>query len=625
MNLIAVEKISKAYNEQNLFQEITFGIEQGEKVSLVGRNGTGKSTLLKLIAGQEFPDSGKIMRNQQCKMEYLEQNPILVPGLSVMEQIFHDGSFELDVVKEYSTALVDLDQDPEDYVLQQKLHDLTGKMEQLQLWNLEEEVKSILNRLGIKEYHREVDTLSGGQRRRLALARVLIRPANLLLLDEPTNHLDLDTILWLEKMLKKRKTALLMVTHDREFLNRISDKILELESSKIYVHEGDFSTYLKNKEERLRTDQTKRKKEEALYRQELDWMRSGVQGRGTKQAARIERFRSLEDGLDRSSELDLDMAFPMKRLGKKTIELKHVHKAYGQLRVLEDFSYQFNRYDRIGIVGKNGIGKSTLLKMVEGSLQPDQGEIIRGETLSIGFLTQQSEKLDDEITLYETISSRWSYISDSRGVEVTAAKWLERFLFPREKQQTKVGKLSGGEKRRLALLLVLLEGPNILLLDEPTNDLDLDTLLVLDAFLDQFPGILVAVSHDRFFLNKNVDMVFEFLDGGLVKRYGGNFDAYMAKKQTQKPDGKKKTIKTELVGDKKKKISYADKKRFQELDKIIPTLEDEIARLNVELQGGGDNFILLQELHEQMENSEASLEDYYEEWTDLAEKMEGNA
>ncbi|QRN85099.1 ABC-F family ATP-binding cassette domain-containing protein [Clostridia bacterium] len=624
MNLITVEKISKAYNEQKLFQEITFGIELGEKVSLVGRNGTGKSTLLSLIAGKELPDSGKIMINQQCRMEYLEQNPDLVPGLSVMEQIFYDGSPELDVVKEYTATSNDLEQNPNNQELQNKLQKLALKMERLQLWNIEEEVKSILNRLGIGEYHRMVDTLSGGEKRRLALARALIRPADLLLLDEPTNHLDLDTIQWLEKTLKKRKTAILMVTHDREFLNRVTDKILELDGTKIYAHLGKFSDYLKNKDDRLCTEQVMRKKEKALYRQELEWMKSGVRGRGTRQEARIERFRVLEEGLVQINDQELDMAFPMQRLGKKIIEMKHVGKSFGELQVLDDFSYLFNRYDRIGIVGKNGIGKSTLLKLLQGTVQPDTGHIIRGETLKIGYLSQQSEQLNDEITLYETVNQRWSYIKDSRGIEVTAAKWLERFLFPKEKQQSFVGQLSGGEKRRLAILLVLLEGPNVLLLDEPTNDLDLDTLLVLDAFLDDYPGVLLVVSHDRFFLNKNVDCIFEFLDGGQVKRYSGSFDAYMEKRQLEKPVAKKKTL-DKSNGEKKNKISYGEKKRFEELEQIIPVLENEIGCLDAEMQGGNDDYAHLQDLHQKIEGKKASLENLYEEWTALAEKIEENA
>lgn len=624
MNLITVEKLSKAYNEQKLFQEITFGIELGEKVSLVGRNGTGKSTLLSLIAGKDLPDSGKIMINQQCRMEYLEQNPNLVLGLSVMEQIFHDGSPELDVVKEYTAISNDLENNPNNQILQNKLQKLALRMDRLQLWNIEEEVKSILSRLGIGDYHRMVDTLSGGEKRRLALARALIRPADLLLLDEPTNHLDLDTIQWLEKTLKKRKTAILMVTHDREFLNRVTDKILELDGTKIYAHLGKFSDYLKNKDERLYTEQVMRKKEKALYRQELDWMRSGVRGRGTRQEARIERFHALEEGLEKINDQELDMAFPMQRLGKKIIEMKHVEKSFGDLQVLDDFSYLFNRYDRIGIVGKNGIGKSTLLKLLKGSLKPDKGQIIRGETVNIGFLSQQSEQLNEEITLFETVNQRWSYIKDSRGVEVTATKWLERFLFPKEKQQALVGQLSGGEKRRLAILLVLLEGPNVLLLDEPTNDLDLDTLLVLDAFLDDYPGVLLAVSHDRFFLNKNADCIFEFLEGGFVKRYSGSFDAYIKKRQLEKPVAKKKNSE-ETNGEKKVKISYGEKKRFEELEQTIPALENEIDEIDAEMQGGNDDYSHLQDLHQIFENKKASLENLYEEWTVLAEKIEENA
>lgn len=635
MSLLSVDKLTKAYGLDTLFKEISFAIDKEDKLALVGKNGTGKSSLLKILAGEIEADGGKIMAQKGLRLEYLAQEPRMVDGLTVMEQIFHDGSPETDQVRAYQEAVQALADWPEDVDLQRRQQEEVDKMERLGLWNLEEEIASVLMQLGIPRTQAKVETLSGGQKRRLALARMLIRPSDLLLLDEPTNHLDIKTINWLEKKISQKKTALLMVTHDRMFLDRTCQQIWELDAARLYGHEGPFSNYLEEKKARLTQTRRQAEKNQALYKSERDWMRAGVQGRGTRQKARVERFQALEKGMERPDDLTLDLDVPMARLGKKILDMDQVSFSYGDKKILDSFSYAFKKGDRIGIVGDNGSGKTSLLKLIKGALKADAGRMDWGPTVRLGQLSQMNEQLNPELSLLEVVSEKAYHAKDGQDKDLLAFQWLERFSFPRRMQTQKVGQLSGGERRRLALLRLLFQGPNVLLLDEPTNDLDLDTLLILEAFLVDYAGILVAVSHDRTFLNKTVHSIWEMKGQGRIDRYEGGYDDYerkkaakdKARKEAHQAQALKKTRQTglgpEQKGPQPLKMSYQDKKDLAYLEEAIPALEAKISQTREDMLKPGLSVDLLQERQAALETEEKRLADYYQSWTALAEKMEG--
>ncbi|MBQ2777230.1 MAG: ABC-F family ATP-binding cassette domain-containing protein, partial [Peptococcaceae bacterium] len=513
----------------------TLNIDSDDKIGLLGINGTGKSTLLKILAGVAQADSGEIQTSNQLVLEYLPQHPQFDENATVLQQIFRGESPFMKIMRDYELTVELLEQHPDDEALTQKLLELSAEMDRHNAWQLESEAKAILNKLGIHNVSARVGDLSGGQKKRIALAGALIRPCNLLILDEPTNHLDNDAIEFLEQHLKAKNCALLMVTHDRYFLDRVTNRIVELSSAKLYSYEGNYEKFLELKTQREEDERRIQEKAHALYKQELAWMRKGVEARRTKQKARIERFYELEDSLVSTQDDKLEISLQHSRLGKKIIEIEHLHKTFGTDTVpkvcIDNFTYAVVRDDRIGIVGNNGMGKSTLLNVIAGKLPYDSGSVVLGDTVRIGYYTQDNANLPDDMRVIDYVREKGEYIHSSDGTLISAARMLERFLFSGAQQHSLIGQLSGGEKRRLYLLGVLMADVNVLLLDEPTNDLDIQTLQILEDFIDHFSGPVIAVSHDRYFLDRIAHRIFAFEGNGKVTIYTGNYSDYIEKKQ----------------------------------------------------------------------------------------------
>jgi ATP-binding cassette subfamily F protein uup len=626
VNIITAEKITKSYSEKILLNEISSGINEGEKIGLIGINGTGKSTLLKIIAGVEQPDSGEIITKNGIKIEYLPQNPSFENGATVLEQVFKGSSPVMKVLREYEYALQRANENPGDALQAKKLLALTQSMEGMQAWTIENEAKNILTRLGIFDFNANVGTLSGGQKKRIAMASTLINPADLLILDEPTNHIDNVTVDWLEKYLNNFKGALLMVTHDRYFLDRVSNRIIELENGKLYSYQANYSNYLELKAEREELLQSSGKKRQSLIRSELEWIRRGAQARSTKQKARIERFEKLQEEQTPAAYNNIEIKVGAARLGKKIIELEHVGKDFSGTEVIGDFSYILLRDDRVGIIGPNGSGKSTLLKLIAGRLKPDRGRVMAGETVKIAFFSQENEDMDGGLRVIEYIRNEASYLTTGDGI-ISASQMLERFLFPPDMQWTPVAKLSGGEKRRLYLLRILMGAPNILLLDEPTNDLDIQTLTILESYLDEFPGAVITVSHDRYFLDRVVDKIFLLEGNGTVKRFEGNYSYYYESIQQEAADLennlKARTVKTADYVENKKdrplKLTYKEQKEFEQIDDIIAGLENDINEVSVRIGEASSDFELLQELLSKQKLLEDQLNEAMERWVYLNE------
>ena len=491
MNLLTIEHLTKSYTERLLFDDTSFSINEGDKIGLIGINGTGKSTLLKIAAGLEEPDLGTVVRGRNLYIRYLPQNPVFEPQLTVLECVIKENEGHEHV------------------------------------WDLEGQAKNMLTRLGVPEYDAVISTLSGGQKKRVALASVLLSAADLLVLDEPTNHLDSSMADWLEDYLKKFRGALLMITHDRYFLDSVSNRIVELDKGKLYSYQAGYGGYLELKEERMAMEQASERKRRSILRTELEWIRRGARARSTKQKGRIQRFEELSARKGPEEDGDLEMNSLTSRLGRTTVEVSHLNKSYGDKVLLRDFTYIFLKNDRIGIIGPNGSGKSTLMKMIAGLVQPDSGETVIGQTVRMGYFSQDNEEMDDSLKVIDYIKNVAEYVKTPDGM-VSASQMLEQFLFPSSMQYTLIGKLSGGEKRRLCLLHILMGAPNVLLLDEPTNDLDIRTLTILEDYLDHFQGIVIAVSHDRYFLDRVVRRIFAFEGDGAVKQYEGGYTDYQA-------------------------------------------------------------------------------------------------
>lgn len=627
MNILSVEKIAKAYGEKVLFQELSFGMDEGDKIGLIGVNGTGKSTLLKVLAGKEEPDQGQVVHGSEVTIEYLPQNPDFDNEETVIGQIFTGNSPIVKLLREYEEIVEQLRQHPEDEELQKKMLTMSEKMDENNAWQLESEAKSILTKLGISNFYDKIGILSGGQRKRVALAGALIRPSKLLILDEPTNHIDNETIGWLEEYLKGRKGALLMITHDRYFLDRVVGRILELNKGKIYTYSGNYSDYLTMKAEREEQLQIADHKRKVRLRNELEWIRSGVQGRGTKQKARIQRYEALKEEQDYVLEDKLDISVGKRRLGKKIIELTEVSHSYGDQTLIQDFSYTVLRGDQIGIIGPNGAGKSTLLNIIAGVFLPDKGLVETGETVEIGYYTQENEHMDEQLRVIEYIREKAEYITTSDGSTISASQMLERFLFTGDIQWTPIYKLSGGEKRRLYLLGILMSSPNVLLLDEPTNDLDIETLTILEEYIDEFNGPVITVSHDRYFLDKIAEKIFAFKEDGMIQNYPGNYSDYTQRTEGEKKDlvtkEKKKTQKQVLNTEKKKiRMTYQEKKEFEEIEDKINDVEEELNAVNGKINEAGSDFVLLQELTQKQEELENKLEIMLDRWAYLQELSE---
>ncbi len=640
MNILSAEGISKSYSEKVLFNDLSLGIGEGDKIGLIGVNGTGKSTLLKVIAGIETVDTGRILKSNKTRVGYLEQSPAFEPGTTVLQQVFNGHSPVMVLLREYEDILLKSSQNPTDQKLEKRLLDLMHQMDTMNAWTLESEAKTILTRLGIDSFDADVATLSGGQRKRIAMAGALINPTELLILDEPTNHIDNETVDWLEKYLNTRKGALLMVTHDRYFLDRVANRIIELDNGKLYSYQANYSRFLEMKAEREELEQASERKRQNLFRNELEWIRRGAQARSTKQKARIERFEKLKETDAPKQDENIEIQVGSARLGRKIIEVEHIKKSYGNKTLIDDFSYVLLRDDRIGIIGPNGAGKSTLLKILSGLIQPDSGKVEIGETVKTGFFTQENTDMDQTLRVIDYIRSVAEHIETGNG-SLSASQMLERFLFAPSVQWTPISKLSGGEKRRLYLLSILMGAPNILLLDEPTNDLDIQTLTILEAYLDEFPGAVITVSHDRYFLDRTANRIFSFEGDGQITKYAGNYSDYreyisVREKQNEtqnEADTDKKNDssqnKTEWQKNKEKplKFTFKEQKEFDEIDDVIAALEDDIEKVKKDIDQSATDFTKLQELLEKQQKLEIELDLKMERWTylnELAEKIENN-
>ncbi|SCG84369.1 ABC transporter, ATP-binding protein [Proteiniborus sp. DW1] len=637
MNLISIENIKKSYSEKPLLNNINLGINEGDKIGVIGINGTGKSTLLRIIAGVEVPDEGRIIKGNSVRIEYLPQNPDFDPEATVLEQVFRGNSESMKVIRDYEKAIQNPDTPAEEITR------LTSAMDTVNAWQIESEAKTVLTRLGILEFTAKVGTLSGGQRKRIALASALITPSELLILDEPTNHLDNDTIDWLEQYLNKRKGALLMVTHDRYFLDRVVNQIIELDTGNLHIYKGNYNYFLEKKLEREEIEAASERKRQSLMRKELAWIMRGAKARTTKQKARIERFEQLSEKATSTKDEKLDISVASSRLGKKVIELEHITKSYDNKKLIDDFSYVVLRDDRVGIVGPNGSGKSTLINIISKRLEPDSGNIEIGETVRIGLFSQETYHMDDSLRVIDYIRESAEYLSTADGQKISASQMLERFLFPPQEQWAPIGKLSGGEKRRLHLLRVLMDAPNVLLLDEPTNDLDIETLTILEDYLDDFPGAVIAVSHDRYFLDKMAEKIFVFEGNGKIKQYTGNYSLFKESESLDNEDNtpydtpnkskdknnKAQDSKNDSKNEKKKllKFTFKEQKEFDEIDNIIVGLEEKIQEVETKINESSSDYVLLQELLAQREELEKQLDEKMQRWVylnELAEEIERN-
>lgn len=626
MNILSIENLSKAYGSKELFNSINLGINDTDKIGLIGKNGEGKTTFLKILAGIEEADSGDIIKNSKITVEYLPQNIEFVRGGKVLEQVFRGNSENMKTLRDYENALA------EENIDNEKIMRLTEKMDRNNVWELESEAKSVLTKLGITDFSKNIEELSGGQKRRIALASALINTADLLILDEPTNHLDNKTIEWLEEYLKNRKGALLMVTHDRYFLDRVTNRIIELENANLYSYEGNYNYYVEKKADREERELATERKRKSLYRQELAWMRQGIKARGTRQKARIERFEDLRDNKLEINDNNIDISVSGQRLGNKIIEAKNIVKTYNDKAIIDDFTYTVLRNDRIGILGENGAGKTTLMNMLTGKIEPDSGTVEMGETVKLAYFSQESTEMDTKLRAIEYIKEGGEYIETDDGSKITAAQMMERFMFNGKEQYTEIEKLSGGERRRLYLLRILMTGPNVLILDEPTNDLDINTLTILEDYIDEFPGPVIIVSHDRYLLDKLVEKVFHVEDGKATE-YPGSYSLFRRKMEERETLEEKvevkeeKNIREKPKEQKKTKFSYNEKREWESIDGDIAKLEEKIESLEKDMVTHASEYTKLQELVEEKERVEAELEEKMDRWvylTELKEEIDSN-
>lgn len=575
MNYVSVENIAKAYGENILFPDISFGINQGQKIALLAKNGTGKTSLLNILSKTELPDSGEVNYRKGIKVSFLSQEPELHPHHTIEEEILYTKNDKLRIINQYEKALKNME-DTESY---QKAFD---NMEAAQAWDYETQYKQILSKLKLDDLDQKISILSGGQKKRLALAILLLDEPDLLILDEPTNHLDLEMIEWLEEFLNKSNLTLFMVTHDRYFLERVCNEILELENQQLYTYKGNYSYYLDKKEARVEVENTNTDKAKQLYKKELDWMRRQPKARTTKSKSRIDDFFEIKKKAhQRRKEHEVQLEINMERLGNKIVEVHKISKSYGDKVLLDQFNYNFQQGERLGIIGKNGTGKSTFLNIITGKQQPDAGKIVIGETIKFGYYTQKGIQPKAGQKVIEVIREFGDYIPLKKGRQISAQQLLERFLFDRKKQYDFVEKLSGGEKKRLYLCTVLIQNPNFLILDEPTNDLDIVTLNVLENFLLDYPGCLMVVSHDRYFMDKIVDHLFVFKGEGEVQDFPGNYSDYRTYEDSQPPveKSKEESSKNWKNDNQQNKLSYNEQKEYKRLERDIAQLEREKTQL----------------------------------------------
>ena len=635
MNIITLENISKSYSEKVLLNNVSLGINEGDKIGLIGINGAGKSTFLKIVAGKEEFFDGSITKGKNMRIEFLEQNLPFDKEATVLEQIFKGDTKEMQTLREYEEILEKLHNAAEGEF--DKLNDRLLKVQELidslNLWDLESTAKTVLNKLGITNYNEKVGNLSGGQKKRVALAGALITPCDLLILDEPTNHLDAESIEWLEEYLNTRKGALLMITHDRYFLDRVTNRIIELDRGNMYSYPGNYTSFLEKKIERLEVEQVQEDKRNALIRNELKWVKRGAKARTTKQKARLQRFDELVKTETIKRNDDVQISFVGSRLGKKVVELYDICKAYGDKILIKDFSYIFLRDDRVGIVGENGAGKTTLVNILRGKIQQDSGTIEIGDTVKIGCFAQDNTNMDPKMRVIDYVKEGGEYIPVEDGTKITASTMCERFLFDSTMQYTPIEKLSGGERRRLHLLRVLMESPNFLILDEPTNDLDIETLKILEDFLDKFMGVVVVVSHDRYFLDRICHKIFSYEGNGYIKEYNGNFSDFLIAKEVEKfknsqsdDNNKNKEEKTKGIKDKsrdnKPKFTFKEQKEFETIDEDISKLEEKLQSIEEDMTKNSSNYGKLNELMKEKEEVQEKLDFKYERWEYLNEIAE---
>ena len=624
MNLLTAENIEKSFTERKLLNGASFYLEEGEKVGIIGINGTGKSTLLKILAKIEEPDSGKVICANHVVMRYLPQNPVFLQEKTVLESVLEAAAGKQDTIYAGANA--------------GGKHEINEK-----IWEMESSAKAFLTRLGITNFTQKTKELSGGQKKRLALAAILLVPCDILLLDEPTNHIDHEMADWLEDYLKKWKGSLIMVTHDRYFLDSVSNRIVEIDKGNIYSYDTNYSGFLERKAMREESEIAGERKRQSVLRKEIEWIKRGAKARSTKQKARIQRYETLRDQSAPDVDKKIEISSISTRMGKTTVELSHLHKAYGDRVLIQDFSYIFLKNDRIGFVGKNGCGKTTLMKMIEGRQKPDSGEVILGQTIKLGYYSQEIEEkkeagiayMDPSMRVIDYIKNTAEFVRTEDGL-ISASAMLERFLFPPEEQYSVIGKLSGGEKRRLNLLRVLMEAPNVLILDEPTNDLDIVTLSILEDYLDNYDGIVITVSHDRYFLDRVVRRIFAFEENGVLRQYEGGYTDYVNRKreeekdrepqiQTEKESTAKPAAKDTRTHAPKLKFSYKEQREYETIETDIAALEERMDEIDEEIAKCATDFVRLNELTEEKTKVNTELEEKLERWEyleELAAKIE---
>ena len=644
--LLTLENFTKSYGEKTLFSGVDFSIDDGERVGIVGVNGTGKSTFLKAVAGLTPVDDGTRVERRGLRMEMLAQDKVFAPENTVLMEVFRGTSPLMQALRDYELALRAAEERPDDRNVQQVLAKCSAAIDAAEGWQLESEAKTVLTQLGITDFAAPVGTLSGGEQKRLALATALVQPCDLLLLDEPTNHLDSETIAWLETYLSGRKGALLMVTHDRYFLDRTATKILELDKGHAYTYTGNYSDFLEQKAARIEREQASEAKRQNFLRNELKWLRRGAQARSTKQKARIERYEEVKaqtPDLDRST---VEIGLAGSRLGRTVIELDHVHYEVDGQTIVKDFSYTVLRHDRVAILGRNGTGKTTLLDIIAGRLAPTSGTVKIGQTVRIGYFTQKAVEMDERLRAIEYIEEAAHTITLADGTTISASQLMERFLFPGSLQWTPIARLSGGEKRRLYLLRILMESPNVLLLDEPTNDLDLETMAVLESFIDDFNGAILIVSHDRFFVDRLADKSFVYEPGGELRMYPGGYSYYKEKEaeeqaeaaaaEAQKPAARK-TAAAESSAEtapavkgaagqsaRPKKLTFKEQKEYAEIEDIIASKEGELKATELLMQQNASDYGKLADLTKDQQRLQEELDHLMERWAYLEEVAESS-
>lgn len=626
MKQLKVENLTKTYGEKSLFEDVTFAITEGERIGVIGVNGTGKSTLLSIIAGMEEGDKGAITKAKDYTIGFLAQDPVLMDEHTVLEEVFQGETRALQAVRKYEQVLLEMAIDPDDTKLHDRFTEAQHAMDATNAWDVNTDAKTILDRLGITDLTAKVGSLSGGQRKRVGLAKVMIETPDLLILDEPTNHLDFTSIRFLEDYLNRFRGAVLLVTHDRYFLDRVTNHMLEIDRGTAYRYVGNYEKFMESKAIRMENEMREGEKNRNLYRKELAWMRRGAKARSTKQKARQDRFSDLEGKVkSKTDDTELQLDFATSRLGKQVFTLENVDKRFAEKHVLQDFSLIIQPGERIGITGNNGTGKSTLLNMLAGRVTPDTGEISTGQTVRIGYYTQQNEEMDPDQRMIAYLQEASEVVKTSDGEVVSVSNMLERFLFPPITHGKKIGSLSGGEKRRLFLLKILMERPNVLLLDEPTNDLDTQTLTVLEDYLETFNGTVITVSHDRYFLDKIARKLLVFTGIGQIETYLGEYSDFLTDYESRKGKSKMFAMEPEkevVVEDKPKekvKHTFEEKHEWAEIEGLIEAQEAKITTINADLETVGSDFTKANELNSALLEAEAELERLMERWEYLSQ------